>query len=206
MDRLFAPTYDEDWGTTIAGTHRRFIERFLRLCPVQARLLDAACGTGKYWPVILASGRTILAIDQSQGMLDRASAKFPGVKTAKIGLQEMRYRDAFDGAICIDAMEYVFPEDWPSVLGNFRRAIKPAGPLYFTVELPDEDELRDAFAEAQKQGMPVVPGEYVLEGAYHYFPPLSQIRKWIDEAGFLLLDEELGDAYRHFLVRSKAEG
>ncbi len=55
-DTIYAPIYDENWGA-IAPTHQQFFNRFLSVCPPQARILDAACGTGEYWPMILASGR-----------------------------------------------------------------------------------------------------------------------------------------------------
>ena len=70
-----------------------------------------------------------------------------------------------------------------------------------TVGLPDEDELRDAFEKTEEQGMPAVPGEYALEGAYHYYPPVQKVRTWIEEAGFLVLEEGVGDGYRHVLAR-----
>jgi ubiquinone/menaquinone biosynthesis C-methylase UbiE len=76
----------------------------------------------------------MLGIDQSLGMLPNAIAKFPAVQFQKVGLQEITLREEFDGAICMDAMENVSPEDWPQVLGNFHRALKQSGWLYFTAE------------------------------------------------------------------------
>jgi ubiquinone/menaquinone biosynthesis C-methylase UbiE len=137
MDTLFAPIYDENWGAVIEPTHQQWFQRFLSLCPPQATVLDAACGTGKYWPIILASGRSIFGIDQSQGMLARATQKFQAVPVTKMGLQEMSYDAAFQGSICMDAMEFVFPEDWPRVLHNFYQALTPQACFYFTVEIAD---------------------------------------------------------------------
>jgi SAM-dependent methyltransferase len=128
---MHAPTYDAYWGVTILPTHERFFKRFLELCPSQALILDAACGTGKYWPMILESRRKIFGIDQSQAMLDIACAKHPQVPIEKMGLQEMPFHEAFDAACCMDAMEFVFPEDWPQVLSNLHHTIKPGGYLYF---------------------------------------------------------------------------
>ena len=92
-------------------------------CPQNGRILDAACGTGKYFALVLDSGRQVLGIDQSAGMLSVARAKHPDVPTQKVGLQEMD----FDAAFCVDAMENVFPEDWAPVLSNLRRAVRPGG-------------------------------------------------------------------------------
>jgi len=168
-DTLHAPTYDEKWGA-ITPTHEQFLGRFLQLCPPRGCLLDAACGTGKYWPLILAGGRTVLGTDQSRGMLACAQAKFPHVPVAKVGLQELDFREAFDGAICVDALEMVFPEDWQLVLHNLHRAIRHQCYAYFTVELAAEAEVESAFAAGRALGLPVVVGEWAHEGGYHYYP------------------------------------
>jgi len=200
-DSLHAPSYDEYWGITISPTHERLFSQFLGMCPPQALILDAACGTGKYWPMILTSGRRVFGIDQSQGMLSRAHAKFPEVTIEKVGLQEMPFRDAFDGASCMDAMEFVFPEDWPLVLDNFYRAIKRTGYFYFTVEIADEKEIERAFEAGRQSGIPVVYGEWVLEGGYHYYPKIDQVKEWLNLADFRLMDEIEVDEYHHFLVQ-----
>ena len=202
MDTLFAPIYDGHWGATIDPTHRRMLDRFLALCPPRARLLDAACGTGKYWPLLLGEGRSLLGVDQSAGMLDRARLKFPAVPTEQLGLQELAYEEAFDGIICIDALELLPPEDWPRALANFHRALRAGGPLCVTVELPEED-LPEVYRAAVAAGLPVVEGEYVKGGGYHYYPPIPQVRSWTDTAGLALLEEAEGDGYHHLLARKR---
>lgn len=202
MDRLFAPIYDEDWGGYINPTHQRMVESFLALLPAGAHLLDAACGTGKYWPLLLRNGRTLLGIDQSAGMLRRAQAKFPDVPVEKLGLQELAIENRFDGITCVDAMENVFPEDWPRVLQNFCWALKPEGLLYLTVEIP-EDELPAVNRAGREAGLPLVEGEWVHEGTYHYYPTMDQVRAWVDGAEFDILDEAEGDGYYHLLARKR---
>jgi ubiquinone/menaquinone biosynthesis C-methylase UbiE len=59
MDTIYARQYDERWGATISDTHRRMVERLLSPCPPRAHILDAACGTGKYWPLLLTEQRLI---------------------------------------------------------------------------------------------------------------------------------------------------
>ncbi len=201
MDTLFAPIYDQNWGGYINESHRMVLDRFLNLCPPGGTILDAACGTGKYWPIVLASGRTVHGIDQSRQMLLRAQAKFPDMPAEKLGLQEMRFVEVFDGIICMDAMEVVPPEDWPLVMENFHRALKPEGYLYFTVELIDAGELQDALRAARDRGLPVVEGEWAPEDRYHYYPKIEQVRTWAQAAGFAILEEAVGDDYHHFLAR-----
>ena len=211
-DTIYAPIYDEYWGA-IDPTHHQFFNRFLGLCPPQAHILDAPCGTGKYWPLILASGRTVFGIDQSRGMLAWGHDKFPEVPIEKVGLQEMDYREAFDGAVCIDALEMVAPEDWPLVLSKFYRALRPQSYFYFTVEIAAEQDIAKAFADGQQAGLPIVYGEWAYEGGYHgewaqdggyhYYPKIEHVKEWVQQAGFHLIDETVGDEYHHFLVQKQ---
>lgn len=197
--------YDEEGGVYSNITHQQFLQEFLSLLPQSSKILDAACGTGKYLPFLLEKSHSILGIDQSQGMLERARAKFPGVQFEKVGLQEMVYRDIFDGVICMDAMENVCPEDWPLVLENFHRALKQHGYLYFTaetIENADENEIQQAFERAQQAGQPVVYGEWPDEEVYHYHPTNQHVKEWAQQAGFEILKERNGEIwYYHILLR-----
>ncbi len=200
MDALFAPVYDERWGGYINPTHSRMLETLLALCPAGGTVLDAAGGTGKYWPVILESGRSVVGTDQSREMLRHATAKFPRVPVRKFGLQELDYEEEFDGLICVDSMENVFPEDRSRVLANFHRALRSGGYLYFLTELIEESELRDAHEAGRCAGMPVIPGEHAHERGYHYYPPIQRVKDCTREVGFEIVEEAVGDGYDHLLA------
>lgn len=200
-DKLWAPLYGEKWGVYENSTQQEFIRKFLHLLPEPGTLLDAACGAGRYMGMLLEKGHTVIGIDQAQGMLDQARAKFPTVQLEKVGLQEMDFRENFDGAICMDALEHVCPEDWLPILRNFHRALKPHGYFYFTVELADEDEVKTAFQQAQALGLPVVYGEWINDEVYHYYPSMPQVREWLQQSGFEVVEEGEGDGYHHFVTR-----
>jgi len=197
--------YDEQGGVYSNITHQQFIQEFLSFLPPNSRVLDAPCGTGRYLPFLLEKGHSLVGIDQSQGMLERAKTKFPTVQFEKMGLQEMAFREVFDGAICMDAMENVPPEDWSLVLNNFHRALKPHGYFYFTAETlenANENEIQQAFERAQQAGLPVIYGEYPDEEVYHYHPTRQQVREWTQQAGFEILKDGDGEIwYYHILVR-----
>jgi cyclopropane fatty-acyl-phospholipid synthase-like methyltransferase len=205
-DVRWAPLYGDDKAGLYSNiTHQQFIQEFLSLLPPNCTILDAACGAGRYEPFLLEKTHSIVGIDQSQGMLERAQAKFPAVQFEKVGLQEMAYQDVFDGAICMDAMENVCPEEWPVVLGHFHQALKPHGLLYFTaetIENADEDEIRQAFERSKQAGLPVVYGEWPDEDIYHFHPTNSQVKEWAQRAGFEILKEGNGEIwYFHLLLR-----
>jgi SAM-dependent methyltransferase len=206
-DAIHAFTYDEQYGE-VGPVHRRFVADLLERCPPGGTVLDAACGTGKYFGMVLESGRRVVGTDQSTGMLARARARFPAVPLERVGLQELAFDGEFDAAMCMDAMENIPPEDWPRVVGNLRRALRPGGHLYLTVELPDQADLERVQAEAVARGLPVVPGEMAEEGAgYHYYPSREQVAGWLEGAGLVVEAEDRSDegdgyGYLHLLTRA----
>jgi ubiquinone/menaquinone biosynthesis C-methylase UbiE len=212
FDTTFAATYDVD-EPAIDATHRRFVTTLLEHCPPDGVVLDAACGTGKYFAMLLDAGRRVVGIDQSAGMLAQASAKFPAVEVHKTGLQEAGFRAEFDAVICIGAMENVPPEDWPAVLGALRAAVRPGGYVYLTVEMTDDEFVTAAFQDAAARGLPSVRGEDMRRGGgYHFYPALDQVRAWLDGADLDLVEEahsageHFSYSYEHFLTRTRPAG
>jgi cyclopropane fatty-acyl-phospholipid synthase-like methyltransferase len=178
--------------------------------------------------MLLEAGHSVVGIDLSAEMLARARERFPSIQYERKGLQEMDFQNEFDGVICIDALEHVFPEDWPVIVRGFREALKPGGVLYFTLEVSATDSLlEEVYEQAKSQGLPIVFGEVAAEvdeafdkvmtmgygdvpselddkAVYHYYPSVEQVRKWLDQEKFVIEAEDMGIIwYRHFLVRKK---
>ena len=157
-------------------------------------------------------------------MLARAKEHFPAVEYKKIALQEINFRDMFDGIICMDAMEHICPEDYPQILLSFQKALKPGGILYFTADREEEPDfdLQMYFEQGKSLGLPIVFGEVADDEAfaqamamtetevpdeltdravYHYYPPLDKVREWIELAGLKIEEEGAGSGFHHFLVK-----
>jgi SAM-dependent methyltransferase len=191
-----------------ATLHPTFVDRLLATCPRDGIILDAPCGTGRYFAQVRAAGRRVVGADQSAGMLAVAASKGLADDLVQVGLQEMEFEGVFDAAMTIDAMENVSPEDWPVVLANLRRAVRPGADLYLTVEEVDAAEIDAGFAAGQAAGWPLVHGE-VIEGdtaGYHYYPGRERVLGWFAAAGLTVVDEVYGPegdwGYRHWLVRT----
>ncbi len=192
----------------LSGTHREWVTRLLSLVPPGGTVLDAPCGTGKYFPMAAAAGRRVAGVDQSAGMLARARARGIAFSLEQKALQDLSYVHEFDAVMTVDAMENIPPEDWPVVLANVRRAVRPGGPIYMTVEEVDQSEIEQAFESLSARGLPAVWGE-MIEGdvaGYHYYPGRDQVMEWFAQQALTIVDEgfkqENGWGYRHFLLRS----
>jgi SAM-dependent methyltransferase len=223
----FSPEYWVRFGLYENAAHREYLQKFLERVPLHSNLLSAACGAGRYDGFLLEGGHSVFGIDQSAGMLALAREHFPEIRYEKMGLQEMAFHEVFDGAICMDAMEHIPPEDYPVILRKFQEALKPGGLLYFTAEPFDTDEdgeVQASYERARAMGLPVVRGEVADEVAtayeqvktlehppaelahkavYYYAPPLEQVRAWIAQAGLTIEEEGRGSSLHHFIVRKR---
>jgi 2-polyprenyl-3-methyl-5-hydroxy-6-metoxy-1,4-benzoquinol methylase len=220
----FSPLYWVKYGMRASETHTLYLQKFLERMAPRSALLSAGCGAGLHDGMLIEAGHSVVGIDLSAGMLGRARERYPNIRYEKKGLQEMDFQNEFDGVICIDALEHIFPEDWPVIVRGFREALKPGGVLYFTLDVSATDSLEEAYEKAKSQGLPVVYGEVVAEvdeafekvmamaygdvpdddladkAVYHYYPSVEQVRKWLDQEKFAIEAEGLGKWYKHFLV------
>jgi SAM-dependent methyltransferase len=119
------------WAPTYDGPLRLFS---IEEPPMQHRLdawptgevLDAACGTGRYAVRLAERGHTVVGVDQSPDMLERARAKVPGGRFLEGGLTELPLPDAsVDAAVCALALVHV-PEVGPAV-AELARVVRPGG-------------------------------------------------------------------------------
>jgi len=201
-----APGYDEHPYPT--DTQEKWVARLLRTVPAGGTVLDAPCGTGRYFPMVAATGLRVAGADQSAGMLAQARARGIAYSLERTALQDLSYAGEFDAVMTIDAMENVPPEDWPAVLANLRRAVRPGGLIYMTVEDVGQHDVQQAFQDLSYRGLPAVLGE-ITEGdvaGYHYYPGRERTVGWFAAEGLAVVDEgykqENGWGYRHFLLRS----
>jgi cyclopropane fatty-acyl-phospholipid synthase-like methyltransferase len=151
-----APTYDEHEYPS--DLQREWVARALGLIQPGGIVLDAPCGTGKYFPVVAAAGHQVAGVDQSAGMLDQARERGIAFRLERVALQDLSYAREFDAVITVDAMENIPPEDWPLVLANLRRAVRPGGIMYLTVEEVEQAKIDQAIRSLSARGLPAVRG------------------------------------------------
>jgi SAM-dependent methyltransferase len=187
---------------------REWVARVLRLIRPGATVLDAPCGTGKYFPMLAAAGVRVAGVDQSAGMLAQAQERGIAFSLERVSLQELSYAGRFDAVLTIDAMQHIPPEDWPSVLASLNRAARPGGWLYLTVHELERHHLERAFQGLSARGLPAVWGELAEPDTpgYHYCPDRDQAVDWFGQQGLAIAGEgfrrENGWGYRHFLLRT----
>ncbi|CAO3378230.1 tetratricopeptide repeat protein [Azospirillum argentinense] len=101
-------------------------------------VLDAGCGTGLCGPLLRGAARTLVGVDLSPGMLERAAARglYDALEEAELGAFLSERPTAFDLIVAADVLCYFGALD--GVLAQAAAALRPGGSLAFTVERLEE--------------------------------------------------------------------
>jgi ubiquinone/menaquinone biosynthesis C-methylase UbiE len=138
-----APTYDAD--PYPVPLHGAWVDRLVATVPAGGRILDAPCGTGRWFERVVGAGRRVVGIDQSPGMLAQAAARGLAERTEVGMLEDLADDRAFDAMLTIDGLENVSPEQWPRVAANLHRVVRPGGHVYLTLEELAERDIDEAW-------------------------------------------------------------
>jgi demethylmenaquinone methyltransferase/2-methoxy-6-polyprenyl-1,4-benzoquinol methylase len=127
FDRI-AGVYDVMNSVMTAGLHHRWRSRAVDLARVGpgSRALDVATGTGDLAIALAARGASVVGSDFSEGMLDVARRKAPGLTWEQGNALALPYPDAsFDAAtVGFGARNF---SDLPQGLREMARVVRPGG-------------------------------------------------------------------------------
>ena len=131
-----AERYHATWSNRlIHGAVGKFLGCFEDNAAIPVSVLDAGCGPGMYTHAFRSLGLKVTAIDSSSEMLRIARETFPGQFLEGDVTQPDTPAGSFDGIWCSAVMVHVPRRIAPDFLQNLRRALKPGGILYLSVQL-----------------------------------------------------------------------
>jgi ubiquinone/menaquinone biosynthesis C-methylase UbiE len=101
------------------------------------RILDAACGTGRYCRLFRERGADVVGVDFSEGMLGVARSRLPGVEFHWADLaSSLPFPDGdFNKVNCAQALKHL--PDVCRALREFSRVLRAGGTLTFSVTHPE---------------------------------------------------------------------
>jgi 2-polyprenyl-3-methyl-5-hydroxy-6-metoxy-1,4-benzoquinol methylase len=101
---------------------------FVALLQPKARILDLGCGSGRDSLAFRALGFDVLAIDGAEEMVKYVASQ--GIPVQKMLMEEIDFKEEFDGIWCCASLVHVAKEVLPDVLERIDRALKPNGLLF----------------------------------------------------------------------------
>jgi demethylmenaquinone methyltransferase/2-methoxy-6-polyprenyl-1,4-benzoquinol methylase len=168
FDRI-AGVYDVMNTVMTAGLHHRWRQRAADLAGVGpgTRALDVATGTGDLAIELASRGGSVVGSDFSEGMLDRARAKAPGLSWERADALALPYADGeFDAAtVGFGARNF---SDLARGVGEMARVVRPGGRVVILeITTPQKPPLSTFFSVWFDRIVPLM-GKF--DEAYTYLP------------------------------------
>jgi ubiquinone/menaquinone biosynthesis C-methylase UbiE len=124
--RSWAEFYDEP-GNQLVDLEQPIVREILDGLP-RGVALDAACGTGRHSAYLASLGHTVIGVDSSAAMLERAREKVPEGEFHEADLHDLPLPDDHvDLVVC--GLSLVHVPDLEPVLSEFVRVLRPGGDL-----------------------------------------------------------------------------
>jgi len=169
FDRI-SPVYDAMNRTMTLGLDQRW-RRATVSAVVQPgdKVLDACCGTGDLAVAALRAGATVIGLDFSERMLERARRKSSEIVWVQADAQQLPFEDAsFDAATVGFGVRNL--DDLERGLGELRRVLRPGGRVAI-LEITKPSGLLAPFYRLWFDGLVPLLGKILPGGsAYTYLP------------------------------------
>lgn len=163
--------------------HPEVVGRFAAHCAAQPpdRILDVGCGSGNYLAALRSiTGALCVGLDPSRGMLAEAIRHAPGAPLVQGRGEDLPFRDASFGLVLsVDVIHHM--ADRAAYFRQAYRCLRPAGRVCTVTDAEWMIRRRVPLAE-------YFPG--TVEPEVARYPAVDDLRRWMEQAGFLLEGEE----------------
>jgi ubiquinone/menaquinone biosynthesis C-methylase UbiE len=136
---------------------------------------DIGCGPGHFTAHLHTLGIDVLGIDLSPAMIDLARREHPDLRFEVGSMTDLPLADASAGGLLASwSLIHIPDEAIPTVLGHFRRVLRPGCPLLVGFHLGNESRLKT-------QGY----GGHPMKVYVHLRQP-DRMTAWLRDAGFAI--------------------
>ncbi|MGH7550672.1 MAG: class I SAM-dependent methyltransferase [Gemmatimonadota bacterium] len=133
-----AARYRSPSGSLLHELERRLVQDWAK-GGAGSRGLDAPCGTGRLTEALARRCSLVVGCDISAPMLEKARAgeRATGIALARANNRRLPFVDgSFDTVLCINFLQLVPREQWPLLLAELHRLVKPGGTLLLECKTP----------------------------------------------------------------------
>ncbi|GIH17250.1 class I SAM-dependent methyltransferase [Rugosimonospora africana] len=143
---------------------------------------DVGCGPGHVTAHLHELGLDVFGIDLSPAMVDIARREHPDLRFEVGSMTNLRLADASVAALlAFWSLIHIPDDEIPTVLGHFRRVLRPGGPLLLGFHVGDQSRLKT-------EGY----GGHPMKVYVHRRQP-DRVAAWLREAGFTVRAQLLTD-------------
>lgn len=149
------------------------------------KILDIGCGSGEDSKFFADKDITTVGIDFSEKLIAEAKTRFPKGKFLVMDMQKIDLpASSFDGVLAKHSLLHLHKKDLPAILARINSLLKPGGWFLAT--------LKEGIGE--KEVTEIRVGKEVTR--FFAFYTNFEIRRLLEGAGFLVVEEALGKTTR----------
>lgn len=178
-------TSEKRWDASAYDSKHSFVWKYGKevlelLAPREGeRILDLGCGTGHLTNQIAARGATVIGLDKSTAMIERARALYPDLRFEAGDATSFRFDEPLDAVFSNAAIHWMKDQD--GVADSIWRALKPGG--RFVAEFGGKgniQKLRSALHEVLDAG----GYTWDQEATRRYYASIGQYATLLESHGF----------------------
>jgi len=172
-----AQAYDRLRGRSLF--ERAWLDRFLKLLPQKASVLDIGCGSGE--PIarhLIETGCDVTGIDSSASLIGICRSRFPQQTWLAADMRKISLDRRFDGLLAWDSFFHLGPDDQRAMFAVFDRHAGSSAALMFT--------------SGPAHG--VAMGSFEGEPLHHASLDPDEYRELLDGIGFRVVSHVAEDA------------
>lgn len=135
----YAASYYEN---TVDLSMEEALQRFLKLLPENADVLDLGCGSGRDSVYMEEAGCYVTLMDGSEQMC-RLAEIHTDQEVLHMTFEEMEFEQVFDGIWACASLLHVAGKDMDRIMKKVVNALQPGGILYMSFKYGEEEEIRN---------------------------------------------------------------
>lgn len=168
------------------------LEKFAKLLPENAHILDVGCGAGIPTAEFLTKKNIMVTgIDISDTMLDLARENVPQANFINMDAHELEFPpNTFNGLISVYTLFHIPRKDHPKIIRNFYDVLKPGGILLINSGVSESEGVSTFF------GVPMFWSNYTPD----------KLLELVKDARFTIIFEEVlqrGGEYQYWIFGRK---
>ncbi len=166
-----AENYDDRTSQELGDT----FNEYTRLLPVNGRVLDLGCGTGlPHDGYLVEAGFRVVGVDLSGEMVRVAALNVPEAVFHRMSMNEIGFRDEFDGVMSSFSMLLLSPELFRETVKRIHAALADGGYFFLALNEPvDEPEDAESEAFTNIMGQDMYSRAYIVEEIEEIFQPFG---------------------------------
>ena len=131
------------FDSTVDADLSEIYPRFMNLLPVDARILDAGCGSGRDIKYFLSKGYRVDALDASKEMAKLAT-EYTGIRVINSTFDSFTSKEKYNGIWACASLVHIPKKEIIRTLSKLCSHLDEDGILYFSMKYRNEDKEEDS--------------------------------------------------------------